>query len=70
MQIKRYFGIHKVLTQSLAQTDSQLFNLIQKEKTRIREGLNLIASENYPSLSVLEAAGSCLQTKYSEGYPH
>jgi glycine hydroxymethyltransferase len=47
----------------------EVFNLIQKESQRQFEGLELIASENYVSEEVLEAMGSILTNKYSEGYP-
>ncbi|MBR2578953.1 MAG: hypothetical protein IKE41_02305, partial [Clostridia bacterium] len=47
----------------------QVFKLIDKEKQRQREGLELIPSENYVSKEVLTAAGSILTNKYSEGYP-
>ncbi len=46
-----------------------VFNLIENEKTRQSEGLELIPSENYVSGAVLEAMGSVLTNKYSEGYP-
>lgn len=46
-----------------------VFNLIEKEKIRQSEGLELIPSENYVSKDVLEAMGSVLTNKYSEGYP-
>lgn len=44
-------------------------DLVKKEKRRISEGINLIASENYPSQKVLELVGSVLSCKYAEGYP-
>lgn len=47
-----------------------VFNLIEQEKIRQREGLELIPSENYVSKEVLSAAGSILTNKYSEGYPN
>ncbi len=47
-----------------------VFDLIDKEKKRQSEGLELIPSENYVSPEVLEAMGSILTNKYSEGYPH
>lgn len=47
-----------------------VFDLIESEKKRQSEGLELIPSENYVSKEVLEAAGSILTNKYSEGYPH
>ncbi|MBR0465384.1 serine hydroxymethyltransferase [Candidatus Saccharibacteria bacterium] len=46
-----------------------VFDLIEEEKTRQKEGLELIPSENYVSSEVLEAMGSVLTNKYSEGYP-
>lgn len=46
-----------------------IFDLIAAEKTRQTEGLELIPSENYVSSSVLEAMGSIMTNKYSEGYP-
>ena len=46
-----------------------VFDLINQEKTRQSEGLELIPSENYVSKAVLEAMGSILTNKYSEGYP-
>ena len=47
-----------------------IFDLINSEKKRQSEGLELIPSENYVSPAVLEAMGSVLTNKYSEGYPH
>lgn len=49
--------------------DNEIFNAIKKEEQRQREGLELIPSENYVSRSVLNALGSVLTNKYSEGYP-
>jgi len=49
--------------------DTQIFDLIQDEKERQTEGLELIASENYVSQQVLDAMGSILTNKYAEGYP-
>lgn len=46
-----------------------IFELITREETRQRKGIELIASENFTSLAVLEAMGSCLTNKYAEGYP-
>lgn len=54
---------------SLATADPALWSAIQHEKTRQSEGLELIASENYTSAAVLEAAGTILTNKYAEGYP-
>src|SRR5210317_44583 len=50
-------------------TDSAIFNLINKELERQRNGVELIASENFTSQAVLDAMGSCLTNKYAEGYP-
>jgi glycine hydroxymethyltransferase len=47
-----------------------VFDLIENEKKRQSEGLELIPSENYVSTNVLKAMGSVLTNKYSEGYPH
>ncbi|MGV6828546.1 MAG: serine hydroxymethyltransferase [Flavobacteriales bacterium] len=49
--------------------DSQIFELIEAEKQRQINGLELIASENFVSDQVMEAAGSVLTNKYAEGYP-
>lgn len=54
---------------SLQNSDPQIYNLIQKEITRQSEGLEMIPSENHTSGAVLEALGSRLTDKYSEGYP-
>jgi glycine hydroxymethyltransferase len=53
----------------LKDTDKKIFEYIQKESERQIEGIELIASENYVSEAVLEAMGSILTNKYSEGYP-
>ena len=53
----------------LAEADPELHALIEAEKTRQYECLELIASENFTSKAVMEAMGSCLCNKYSEGYP-
>jgi glycine hydroxymethyltransferase len=49
--------------------DTQVFNLITKELKRQRHGIELIASENFVSKQVMQAAGSCLTNKYAEGLP-
>lgn len=49
--------------------DEQIFDLILEEQDRQIHGLELIASENFVSDQVMEAAGSCLTNKYAEGYP-
>lgn len=51
------------------QRDNEIFDLIKEEENRQMNGLELIASENFVSKGVLEAAGSVLTNKYAEGYP-
>ena len=51
------------------QRDQQIFDLIEEEHERQLNGLELIASENFVSEQVMEAAGSVLTNKYAEGYP-
>lgn len=53
----------------LRRTDPEIYEAIQKEIRRQNDSLELIASENFTSLAVLEAAGSVLTNKYAEGYP-
>ena len=50
-------------------TDREIAAILDAELARQRDGIELIASENFPSPAVLEAAGSCLTNKYAEGYP-
>jgi glycine hydroxymethyltransferase len=54
---------------SLAETDPEIAAAIRDERHRQNSGLELIASENFVSRAVLEAAGSVLTNKYAEGYP-
>ncbi len=49
--------------------DTAVFNLIDQELERQRNGIELIASENFTSQAVIDAMGSCLTNKYAEGYP-
>ena len=49
--------------------DQIIFDLIKKEDKRQRDGIELIASENFVSNEVMQAMGSCLTNKYAEGYP-
>ena len=58
-----------ILKDSLETCDKELYDLIKLEEKRQIEGLELIASENITSTSVLECLGSVLTNKYSEGYP-
>ncbi|NQX85522.1 MAG: serine hydroxymethyltransferase [Flavobacteriaceae bacterium] len=51
------------------QRDTEIFDLIQEENERQLHGIELIASENFVSEQVMEAAGSVLTNKYAEGYP-
>ncbi len=53
----------------LSVRDPELYKLINMEKYRQWAGIELIASENFTSRSVIECLGSCLTNKYSEGYP-
>ena len=54
---------------SLADTDPEIAAAIRHETRRQAEGLELIASENFVSRAILEAAGSVMTNKYAEGYP-
>ena len=54
---------------TLAKTDPQLWEAIQKENKRQEDHIELIASENYASPAVMQAQGSQLTNKYAEGYP-
>ena len=58
-----------VLQRSLAQVDPEIAEAIAHETRRQADGLELIASENFVSSAVLEAAGSVMTNKYAEGYP-
>ncbi len=49
--------------------DTKVFEIIQKEYQRQKNGIELIASENFVSEQVMEAMGSCMTNKYAEGYP-
>lgn len=53
----------------LKEKDREIFEIVENEKERQTEGLEMIASENYVSSEVLEATGSILTNKYAEGYP-
>ena len=59
----------KRLARPLSQVDPEIFELIHKETERQSSRLELIASENFTSEAILEAAGSTLTNKYAEGYP-
>lgn len=53
----------------IEKNDHDIYDLIKKEERRQKEGLEMIPSENYTSPAVMEAMGSILTNKYSEGYP-
>jgi glycine hydroxymethyltransferase len=53
----------------LTEADPEIHDLIEKEKRRQCTGIELIASENFTSFAVIEALGSALTNKYSEGLP-
>ena len=53
----------------LMQRDTLVFDLISKELERQRHGIELIASENFTSLQVMQAMGNVMTNKYAEGYP-
>jgi len=57
------------MQRSLADTDPELADAVRQEARRQADGIELIASENFVSAAVLEAAGSVLTNKYAEGYP-
>lgn len=54
---------------SIREIDTELYELIRKEKSRQYDNLEMIASENFASYSVLECLSTCLHNKYSEGLP-
>lgn len=54
---------------NLQSQDPEIFDLIHAEAVRQQDGLEMIASENYTSVAIMEAAGSVLTNKYAEGYP-
>ena len=55
--------------QLLRDADPEIFSAIEEELSRQRNGIELIASENFVSRAVLAAAGSVMTNKYAEGYP-
>lgn len=70
-----YISDYKISSQTtdqpgLSETDNEVFNIIQNEWNRQFNGIELIASENFVSKAVLEALGSCMTNKYSEGLPN
>ncbi len=61
--------VKQPLLSELQEVDPEIAAIIARERKRQKEGLELIASENYTSRAVLEAVGSVLTNKYAEGYP-
>merc|ERR1711865_1146405 len=57
------------LNEGLETADPEMFDIIEKEKSRLFKGLELIPSENFASRAVMDAVGSVMTNKYSEGYP-
>ena len=58
-----------LMQRALESADPEIADAIRKETDRQARGLELIASENFVSSAILEAAGSVLTNKYAEGYP-
>ena len=61
--------MHQPPIPHVARTDPEIAGLIEREARRQFEKIRLIPSENYVSVAVLEASGTVLTNKYSEGYP-
>ncbi|PYH63497.1 SHMT-domain-containing protein [Aspergillus vadensis CBS 113365] len=62
-------GQQTLLSAPLEESDPAIYDILQKEKKRQQHFINLIPSENFTSQAVLDALGSVMQNKYSEGYP-
>ena len=62
-------NVEKSPLSQLKDVDPEIYQAIQGELRRQNENIELIASENFTSLAVLEAAGTVLTNKYAEGYP-
>ncbi|KAB8234409.1 serine hydroxymethyltransferase [Aspergillus alliaceus] len=62
-------GQQHLLSAHFEEEDPTIYNILQKEKKRQKHFINLIPSENFTSQAVLDALGSVMQNKYSEGYP-
>ncbi|HOO75168.1 MAG TPA: serine hydroxymethyltransferase, partial [Tepiditoga sp.] len=56
--------------ENLKKTDPEIYDIVERELERQEYGLELIASENFASLSTIETMGSMLTNKYAEGYPN
>ena len=57
------------MSKPLEELDPEVFGIIKKEKRRQTASLEMIASENFTSMAVLDCLSSCLHNKYSEGQP-
>ncbi|KAJ2442763.1 Serine hydroxymethyltransferase, cytosolic [Coemansia sp. RSA 2424] len=69
-QVRSYqASTQSVLNEPLSSADPAMFKILELEKARQRSGICLIPSENFTSRAVMEALGSVMQNKYSEGYP-
>ncbi|XP_055843899.1 serine hydroxymethyltransferase isoform X1 [Episyrphus balteatus] len=67
--LQKMSGNSKILFDSLEESDPELTKMIKDEKIRQRCGLEMIASENFTSVAVLQTLSSCAHNKYSEGLP-
>jgi glycine hydroxymethyltransferase len=66
----RNYAFEKSLLAPLGQADPEMQAIIDGELARQQQGMNLIPSENHCSKAVLQALGSVMNSKYSEGYPY
>lgn len=64
-----FIGNESFVDHGLSEADPEVCTIICKEKERQFKSLELIASENFTHRAVMEAVGSCLTNKYSEGLP-
>src|SRR5450756_1320402 len=62
-------ALSRAINRPLAEVDPDIARILDAELARQREGIELIASENFTSRAVMEAVGSTLTYKYAEGYP-
>jgi len=69
MQLQMIGDGSSFLDHGLSEADPEVCTIVNKEKDRQFKSLELIASENFTSRAVMEAVGSCLTNKYSEGLP-
>ena len=70
MAVRRFISVAaQKLNQGLAEADPEFVRILELEKARQKNSVVLIASENFTSSAVLEALGSVMTNKYSEGYP-